>query len=385
MRSVGSIDWAGRTALVRADLNVPVDGDGRISDDTRLSRSLPTLSHIVGQGGGCAVLSHLGRPAEGRPDPALSLRPVHGRLAAMMPGSEVGFADDLSGARKPGAGQLLLLENTRFNPGERSADPGLCARYAQLGDVFVMDAFASAHRSEASTTGVAKLFSERAAGLLLEEEVRALDRVFGNAGPPRPFVAVVGGAKVSTKLGLLRSLLRRADRVLVGGGIANTFLAASGAGVGGSLLEKGMVGDAREMLDAHPGKVLLQTDCVCAPSPDGPARVCGIGELGDSETILDIGPESARSFAGEIGRAAAVLWNGPVGLFEREAFADGTRTVAQAICASTAYSVAGGGNTVDAIRRLGLWGGFSHVSTGGGAMLEYLECGTLPGIAALGT
>lgn len=385
MRSVESIDWDGRTALVRADLNVPLDEGGRVADDTRIARFLPTLSHITGNGGGCAVLSHLGRPAEGEADPALSLRPVHGRLSELVPGNEVVFEDDLARARKPGPGRLLLLENTRFNAGERSCDPGLCERYARLGDVFVMDAFASAHRSEASTTGVAALFRERVGGLLLKAETGALARIFGDGGPARPFLAIVGGAKVSTKLGLLGSLLGHVDRLLLGGGIANTFLAAGGEGVGASLHEPGMVGDARAMLRSHPGKIVLQADCVCAPSPaaEGEARVCDAGDVGPDEMVLDIGPRTAKAFAEEIGRAATILWNGPVGLFEKGAFAAGTRAVGRAICASPAYSVAGGGNTVDAIRRLGLEDGVSHVSTGGGALLEFLEHGTLPGIAAL--
>jgi len=382
LRPLTSIDWEGRTALVRSDLNVPIAPDGAVADDTRIVRSLPTLRHVIAEGGGCAVMSHLGRPEEGKWDPGLSLRPVCERLSDLA-GFPVSFAASLEDAQAPRRGEALLLENTRFNCGEKACDPALSRRYARLGDAFVMDAFGSAHRADASTAGVAKEVSDRVGGLLLMEEMQALNRIFGDGDVRRPFVAVIGGAKVSDKLALLRNLLGRADRLVLGGGIANTFLAAGGASLGDSLVETDMLGEASSLLERHGGKLLLQRDGICAGGDGAAARVTDLSDIAPTERLLDVGPESAADFARGIRDAATILWNGPVGMFEKEPFAAGTKAVGEAIASSSAFSVAGGGDTLSAISLFGLRGGISHVSTGGGAMLEFLEGKILPGIAAL--
>ena len=385
VNGIGAVDWKGRTAVVRSDLNVPLDKDGNITDDTRIRQSLPTIKHILEGGGGCAVLSHLGRPKEGDPDPKLSLFPVYQHLRFSASCGKVGFAATLDEAGPPGGGELLLIENTRFNSGEKACDHALSKRYARLGDIFVMDAFASAHRGEASIVGVAGQMPSRRCGLLMQAELEALDRLFGEGNVRRPFMAVIGGAKVSTKFDVLRNLLAKVDRMILGGGIANTFLAASKMRIGTSLSEPEMYGKALSLLEEFGDKILLQNDCICAPSAERADEYTSraIEDVSDKEMILDIGPASIVFFTAQIGKAATILWNGPVGLFEKPQFARGTEAVGRAIIASAAYSVAGGGDTVSAINKFRLGREISHVCTGGGAMLEYLEGRELPGIRAL--
>ncbi len=382
MKSVEDICWKGRIALVRADLNIPLDRDYEIDDDTRIVASLPTLKHILDNNGGCTVMSHLGRPDEGRKDTGLSLETVSHRLARLLSPTTVRFAD-LDQAARPDCGEVLVLENTRFNEGEKSCATQLCRRYAALGDVFVMDAFASAHRAEASTVGVAKHFRERLCGLLMQRELQALEQAVGSE-MERPLIMVVGGAKISTKLKLLRNLLHKTDWMILGGGVANTFLAAKGYNIGKSLTETNMLNEAGTMLKEFEEKILLQHDCICAGSPRATeTAVRRRHDVQPSEMILDIGPETVRSFSDTVGQAATIIWNGPLGLFERKPFSNGTRQVGMAIASSSAYSVAGGGDTLSAIRRFSLGNGISHMSTGGGAMLGYLEGKRLPGIKAL--
>ena len=370
----------GRRVMIRADLNVPVE-DGRVANDQRIRAALPAIRHCLDNGAGVILLSHLGRPEEGVFDARFSLAPVAAELSRAL-GVPVALERDWLDGCDVVPGQVVLCENVRFNPGEKDDSPELGRRMAQSCDLFVMDAFGSAHRAHASVHAVALAAPESCAGPLLLDELKALEEAFSD--PPRPLVAIVGGAKVSGKLGVLRSISAQADVLIPGGGIANTLLGANGADIGASLAEPGLYGQAREVLSG-PAKVLLPTDAVLAPSPREPqaARIAALDRVGRRDMILDIGPHTAATYASAVAGAGAVVWNGPLGLFEVEAFAEGTRRVAEAVTASKAYSLAGGGDTLRALDDFGLGPGIDHLCTGGGAMLAWLEGKKLPGVCAL--
>jgi len=386
MRAIRMADLAlaGQRVLIREDLNVPVEG-GRITSDARLRAALPTIRLAADAGARVLVMSHLGRPKEGERDPSLSLAPVAAALAGLL-GRPVRFhAGELDSATAE-PGEVVLLENVRFLKGEKKDDPALAARMAALCDVFVMDAFGTAHRAEASTHGVALAAPIACAGPLLAGELDALERALGN--PKRPLVAVVGGSKVSTKLAVLESLIAKVDQLVVGGGIANTFLAATGVAVGKSLHEADMIGVAQRLLALANAKgvgIPIPTDVVVARefAATAAAVTKPAGAVGADEMILDIGPESARAVAAVIAKAGTVIWNGPVGVFEFDAFGAGTRALAEAIARSPAFSIAGGGDTLAAIEKYGIERDVSYISTGGGAFLEFVEGRTLPAVAAL--
>jgi phosphoglycerate kinase len=389
-KTVRDVEVAGRTALVRVDFNVPLaeDGPDGVADDTRIRAAVPTIRHLVEHGARVVLCSHLGRPG-GRPDPALSLARVVPRTEALL-GQPVRFCAETVGpmaaatvrAAPPGA--VVLLENTRFLEGEERNDPALAQALAELADVFVNDAFGAAHRAHASTVGVAR-YLPAVAGLLLEREVRALGRLLD---PEPPFVAVVGGAKVADKLGVLRRLVGRARRLCIGGGMANTFLAAQGYDLGRSRVEADLVPVARDLLaEAAAGgtEVVLPTDLVVAEAfaPDAPSRVVGAGAVPREGLALDIGPATREAFARALADARTVFWNGPLGVSEWPRFAEGTAHVAAAVAACPGFTVVGGGDSLAALRRLGRLEAVGHVSTGGGAALEFLEGRTLPGVACL--
>lgn len=379
MQRLADIDFASKVALVRADLNVPLDGT-TITDDNRIQASLPSIKAILANGGSCVVMSHLGRPKEGAPDAALSLAPVATRLSELL--DQPVELVELAAAQRPAAGTVILLENTRFNVGEKANDMQLAQQYAQLGDIFVMDAFASAHRAEASTAALASAAAQACPGLLLDKEISNLTRALQE--PARPLLAIVGGAKISTKLTVLDSLARLADALIVGGGIANTFLAAQGCEVGKSLVEMDMLDTCRKLLDEHGDKLSLPTDVVVAESLDAASgRVCSTTDVTASEMILDAGPAAMEHFCSQVAHAGTLVWNGALGVFEKEAFANGTRTLATAIAASNGFSLAGGGETVAAAYLYGIQNRIDYMSTGGGAFLEFIEGKQLPGLQAL--
>ena len=385
MRLLSEQPLAGRRLLVRQDLNVPLE-DGRITSDKRIRASLPTLRHALDAGARVMVMSHLGRPTEGEPDAASSLAPVAERLAELL-GQDVPLvADYLERAPEPGDGEIVLLENVRFNVGEKGDDEALGRRYAALCDVFAMDAFGTAHRAQASTHGVAVHAPVACAGPLLAGELDALGRALER--PARPLVAIVGGSKVSTKLTVLESLLGKVDRLIVGGGIANTFIAAAGHPVGKSLHEPDLIDAARALTakaEAKGAAIPVPTDVVCAKafSADAEATVKAVADVADDDLILDIGPETAAAHAALLAGAGTIVWNGPVGVFELEPFAGGTETLSRAVADAPAFSIAGGGDTLAAIDRYGVEARVSYVSTGGGAFLEFLEGKTLPAVAVL--
>lgn len=386
---LADLDLAGKRLLLRADLNAPLE-NGAVADDFRLRAALPAIRLAREAGAGVVVATHLGRP-RGAPDPALSVRPVAERLGELL-GLPVRFrsrpvgADDTNGNDAEVApGEILVLENLRFHPGETANDPRFAAALAAFGDEYANDAFGAAHRRHASVDACARLFPRAAAGPLLETELRWLGRTL--ASPPRPFVAVLGGAKISDKLAVVESLLARADRVLVGGAMAYTFFAARGLGTGRSLVEPERRPDAERLLRRAPDRLALPDDQVAAPSPDaGPARVFPADGLPDDWTGLDIGPATAERYAAEIAAAATVLWNGPMGLAEDPRFAAGTNAVAAAVAAAAdrgAATVVGGGDSLLAVRRSGFADRLGHLSTGGGASLAFLAGETLPGVEAL--
>lgn len=383
--TLDDLDLAGARVLLRSDLNVPLD-DGQVADDFRIRASLPTIARLRESGAIVIVASHLGRPSGA--DPALSLTPVGERLSelggfavAQLPaviGPEVEAA---VAAASPG--DVLLLENTRFEAGETTNDPALAAALGELADVFVLDAFGTAHRAHASTVGVAE-HVKSAAGPLLAAEVEALSGLLDS--PDRPYVVVLGGAKVSDKLGVMKALLPRVDVMLVGGGMCFTLLAAEGYDVGNSLLEEDMIDEAGELLKSEWGsRVTLPSDIVVADrfAADATPSVVAATDMPEDSYGLDIGPESAELFASVVAGARAVFWNGPMGVFEWESFRAGTETVARAFAESEAFTVAGGGDSVSALRSFGLEDAISHMSTGGGAGLEFLEGDPLPGLVAL--
>jgi phosphoglycerate kinase len=383
----------GKRALVRVDFNVPLE-DGSITDDTRIRATLPTLERLTGDGARVVLLSHLGRP-DGGPDPELSLRPVAGRLGELLD-VPVHFVESTVGAeaeqavRQLADGEILLLENTRFLPGEEDNDRKLSQELAGLGDLYVNDAFGAAHRAHASTAGVAKRVRERGdpavAGLLMERELDFLGGALEKPG--RPFVAILGGAKISGKIDVIEALLPRADRLLIGGAMANTFFRAMGFATGHSLVEEERVGMAKDLLERSGDKLLLPTDVrVASRVEEGEeVRVAARDEVPAEMAIVDIGPASERRFAAAVASARTVLWNGPMGVFEIPAFSGGTRAVARAVAEATdrgATTIVGGGDSAAAVTELNLAERISHVSTGGGASLEFLQGRTLPGVAAL--
>jgi phosphoglycerate kinase len=381
---MADLGLAGQRVLVREDFNVPLS-EGVVTSDARIRAALPTLRLALEKEAHVLVMSHLGRPKEGEHDPALSLAPVAKALSGLL-GRPVRFVEDWIGGVSASRGEVVLLENVRFLKGEKKDDPALARSMAALCDVFVMDAFGTAHRAEASTHGVALAAPVACAGPLLAGELEALGRALDD--PARPLVAVVGGSKVSTKLAVLESLIAKVDQLVVGGGIANTFLAASGLAVGRSLHEPDMIGTAKRLLDAARERgvaIPLPTDVVVAREFAATAKAerRRAAEVGAEEMILDVGAESAQAIAGVVARAGTVIWNGPLGVFEFDAFGEGTRTLARAIAASGAFSIAGGGDTLAAIEKYGVEGDISYISTGGGAFLEFVEGKTLPSVAAL--
>ena len=372
------LELAGRRLLIREDLNVPVR-EGVVASDARIRAALPTLRMALERGAEIIVLSHLGRPQEGHFDPAFSLAPVAARLRELL-GQTVPLLPDIEAAATA-EGPISLLENTRFLKGEAANDDALAKRLASLGDVFVMDAFAVAHRAQASTEGVARHAPLACAGPLLAHELEALTKALEK--PARPLVAIVGGAKVSTKLNVLDSLAALADCIIVGGGIANTFAAARGLPIGASLHEAGLRTDA--LLVADKVEVPLPVDWMVGKQhgPDERAVLRLADQVADDEAILDIGPETARRFKARLADAGTILWNGPVGVFEFDQFGEGTRHIAEGIAESNAFSIAGGGDTLAAIEKYGVRDGISCISTGGGAFLEFVEGKSLPGVAVL--
>jgi phosphoglycerate kinase len=378
------IDLAGKRVLIREDLNVPVH-NGVVSSDARIRAALPTLRLALEAGARVMVLSHLGRPEEGSFDPELSLAPVAVKLSELLGRPVTLVKDWLNGVDvQPGA--AVLCENVRFNKGEKKDSEALARQMAALCDVFVMDAFGTAHRAEASTHGVAKFAPIACAGPLLVAELEALERALAN--PARPMVAIVAGSKVSTKLTVLESLLDKVDQLIVGGGIANTFLAATGVRIGKSLVEKDMFEIASKLLRRareRGAQIPLPVDVVVARelAATAHADVRPVREVADDEMILDIGPDTAEQFAETLKSAGTIVWNGPVGVFEFDQFGEGTKVIADAIARSSAFSLAGGGDTLAAIEKYGIEDGISYISTGGGAFLEFVEGKTLPAVAML--
>ncbi|PIT38125.1 phosphoglycerate kinase [Snodgrassella alvi] len=376
---------SGKTVVIRVDMNVPVK-DGVIADDTRIRASLASIRFCLQQGAAVVVLTHLGRPKAGAPKPEDSVAPVAQRLGELL-GQEVRVVEDWR-EHKPQlqAGEVVMLPNVRLNVGEKENDSALAEAYAALGDVYVNDAFGTAHRAEASTVAVAAVAGIACAGMLLTAELDALSQALQN--PQTPVVAIVGGSKVSTKLTILESLADKVDHLIVGGGIANTFLLAQGLPVGQSLAESELVNSARQILDkiaAKGGDIPLPTDVVVAKrfAADAPAEIKNVADVAADDMILDIGPQSAQKLAQMLKSARTIVWNGPVGVFEFASFAHGTEVLAEAIAASDAFSIAGGGDTLAAIAQFGVKDDISYISTGGGAFLEFLEGKTLPVVAAL--
>jgi phosphoglycerate kinase len=376
---MADVDLRGKRVFIRADLNVPCEG-GRITDDTRIRASVPAIRAALEQGAAVMVASHLGRPKEGQFDPNESLAPVARRLSELLE-KEVPLVRDWLGGVKVACGEVVMLENCRFNVGEKKDDENLSRKIAALCDVYVNDAFGTAHRAEATTHGVARFAKVACAGPLMAAELDALARSLSN--PKRPLVAVVGGAKVSTKLTVLAALAKKVDTLIVGGGIANTFLLAAGNPIGKSLAEPGLVEEAKRIAAAT--QVLLPEDVVVAVEASARARssIKAPQAVQADEMILDIGPRSAALLAERLKGAGTIVWNGPLGLFELDAFAKGTHAIGLAIAESSAFSIAGGGETLAAIAKFGLENRISYLSTGGGAFLEFLEGKTLPAVAAL--
>lgn len=382
---MSDLDLRGKRVLIREDLNVPMDDQGRIGATQRLTSALPTIRAARDAGARVMVLSHLGRPVEGQFDRSTSLAPVAAWLSTQLAAPVPLVADYLDGV-DVAAGAVVLLENCRMNLGESKDDEALAKRYAALCDIFVMDAFGTAHRAQASTHGVIRFAPIAAAGPLLCAELDALGRALEH--PAHPLLAIVAGSKVSTKLTLLDNLLSKIDQLIVGGGIANTFLAAAGYAVGTSLLEPDLIDAAKNiMADAkrRGAAIPLPTDVVVATafSANATATIKPVDQVREDEMILDIGPDTARHYAELIAKAGTVVWNGPVGVFEFAAFGNGTETLARAIAASNAFSIAGGGDTLAAVDKYGIAAGVSYISTGGGAFLEFLEGKELPAVAAL--
>ncbi len=377
--SMTDLDLKGKRLLIREDFNVPVK-DGKVTSDARIQAALPTIRRAIESGAQVMLLSHLGRPQEGIYDESASLAPVAARLSELL-GQNVALQKDWLDGVALHNGEAVLCENVRFNPGEKANDESLARKMAALCDIFVMDAFGTAHRAQASTHGVARFAPIACAGPLLTGELEALGRAMEN--PEKPLIAIVGGAKVSTKLELLESLAHQVDQLILGGGIANTFLAAAGKPVGKSLYEPDLMAAAQRI--AQQAHVPLPVDLVVAKtlSADAQARICDVDDVAEDDMILDVGPKTAHVFAALAKEARTIVWNGPLGVFEYEQFSAGTRELAEAIAQSQAFSIAGGGDTLAALEKFGIADKVSYISTGGGAFLEFLEGKTLPAVAVL--
>ena len=376
---------AGKRVFIRADLNVPQDAGGAITEDTRIRASVLCLQMALDAGAAVMVTSHLGRPVEGQFKPADSLAPVARRLGELM-GREIAVIANWVEGVSVAPGQLVVLENCRLNPGEKKNDETLARKMAALCDIFVHDAFGTAHRAEASTYGIAQYAPVACAGPLLAAEMDAITAAF--AHPKRPLVAIVAGSKVSTKLTILKALAANVDQLIVGGGIANTFMRAAGLNIGKSLAEPDLLAEATaviEAMKARGAEVPIPTDVVCAKTfaADAPATVKQAGDVEDDDLILDIGPDTTARLAAQLKQAGTIVWNGPVGVFEFEAFSKGTEGIARAIADSSAFSIAGGGDTLAAIAKYGIENDVGYISTGGGAFLEVLEGKTLPAFEML--
>lgn len=374
-------DLAGKRVLIREDLNVPIKY-GVVSSDARIRAALPTIEHALNAGAKVMVMSHLGRPTEGEYAEEFSMKPVASHLGQLL-GRTVPVVSDFKSGVDVSEGELVLLENVRFNVGEKKDDDALAQEYAKLCDVFVMDAFGTAHRAQASTHGVAKYAPLACAGPLLAGELEALGKALQS--PAKPLVAIVGGSKVSTKLEVLESLADVCDQIIVGGGIANTFLAAAGYNVGKSLCEADLIPAAKALMDKV--SIPLPTDVVCGKefSPTAQATLKAVGDVSDDDMIFDIGPSSANVLADQLTQAHTIIWNGPVGVFEFDQFGEGTQALALAIAKSSAFSIAGGGDTLAAVDKYDIASDVSYISTGGGAFLEFVEGKTLPAVAILET
>jgi phosphoglycerate kinase len=379
------LDLAGKRVFIRADLNVPQDYDGKITDDTRIRASVPAIQFALKAGAAVMVTSHLGRPAEGKFNPADSLGPIAKRMSELL-GAPVPLKRDWVDGVDVNPGAVVMLENCRFNIGEKKNDDALARKMAALCDVYVNDAFGTAHRAEATTHGIAKYAPSACAGPLMAAELDALGKALSN--PARPLVAIVAGSKVSTKLTILKSLAEKVDQLIVGGGIANTFLLAMGLRIGKSLAEPSLIGEAHAIIDymeTRGAQVPLPVDVVVAAELSARARanLVAADHVGADDMILDIGPQTAALFTGLIARAGTIIWNGPIGVFEFDQFGAGTARIARAIAESHAYTIAGGGDTLAAIAKYGIADKVSYMSTGGGAFLEYLEGKQLPAIEIL--
>lgn len=379
------LDLAGKRVLIRADLNVPVK-DGKVTSDARITASMPTIEHCIKAGAKVMVMSHRGRPEEGVVDEENSMQPIADDMSAKLGKTVPLVKDYLDNAPEVNEGEVVLLENVRFNAGEKKDNEELAKKYASLCDVFVMDAFGTAHRAQASTHGVGKFATTACAGILLSGELDALAKAL--AEPARPMVAIVGGSKVSTKLTVLEALSEKVDQLVVGGGIANTFLKAAGHPVGKSLCEDDLVDTAKalmEKMNARGASIPIATDVVVGKKFDEnePAVLKQADEVADDEMIFDIGPDSAKVLADIISKAGTIVWNGPVGVFEFDQFGEGTKTVSMAIANADGFSLAGGGDTIAAIQKYDIYDKVSYISTAGGAFLEYLEGKTLPAVAML--
>ena len=379
------LDLAGKRVLIRADLNVPVK-DGKVTSDARITASMPTIEHCMKAGAKVMVMSHRGRPEEGKADEENSMAPIATNMSAKL-GKDVRLIKDyIDGGFDVAEGEVVLLENVRFNAGEKKDDEALARKYAALCDVFVMDAFGTAHRAQASTHGAGEFAATACAGLLLASELDNLSKALAN--PARPMVAIVGGSKVSTKLTVLEALSEKVDQLVVGGGIANTFLKATGKNVGKSLCEDDLLDTANALIDkmkARGASIPIAVDVVCGKKFDEnePAVLKDAGDVEDDDMIFDIGPKSAQELADIISKAGTIIWNGPVGVFEFDQFGEGTKTVAMAIANADGFSLAGGGDTIASIQKYDIYDKVSYISTAGGAFLEYLEGKTLPAVAML--
>ncbi len=384
-KTVRDVDLKGKRVLMRADFNVPIQ-DGEITDDNRIQAALPTIKYVLEQGASLVLMSHLGRP-KGEANPKYSLKPVAERLGELL-AREVKMASDSIGAEvkemaeslEPG--EVLLLENTRFHAGEKKNDAEYAKQLASLGEIFVNDAFGTAHRAHASTEGVTH-YLPAVAGFLIEKEIEFLGRATGD--PERPYMVIMGGAKISDKIDVIKTMLEKADKILIGGGMANTFLKSQGVEVGDSLVEEDAVETAGELLDEAEGKIELPSDVVIADAFDNDAqtRVVNVTEVPEGWRILDIGPDTVERYEGFLDVAETVVWNGPMGVFEMRNFAQGTFAIARTLADLDAVTIVGGGDSASAVREAGVAEKIDHVSTGGGASLEFLEGKTLPGIAAL--
>lgn len=379
------LDLAGKRVLIREDLNVPVK-NGKVTSDQRIKASIPTIEHAMKAGAKVMLMSHLGRPTEGEYNEEFSMKPVADHLTELL-GKEVKLVKDyLDNPPQLNNGDVVILENVRFNKGEKKNEDDLSKKYAALCDVYVMDAFGTAHRAQASTHGVAKFAPTASAGPLLAAELDALGKALDN--PARPMVAVVGGSKVSTKLTVLESLSKIVDQLIVGGGIANTFIAAAGHNVGKSLYEADLVDTAKKLTDAarsRGGDIPVPVDVVCGKefSETAAATLKNVTEVTDDDMIFDVGPETSKKFAEILNGAGTIVWNGPVGVFEFDQFGEGTKTLSMAIAESTAFSIAGGGDTLAAVDKYNIADKVSYISTGGGAFLEFLEGKKLPAVEIL--